>query len=86
MDRVSATETVDLGSISGRVKLKIIKIGIHSFHAWRSAMKWQCEASSVCGRQVGTEQVEAWLEDWKVLSLSSGQGNLVNKLFSQTTF
>ena len=30
---MSATETVDLGSISGRVKPKTIKIGIQSFPA-----------------------------------------------------
>ena len=35
----SATEAVDLGSIPGRVKPKTIKIGIHSFPAWRSAIK-----------------------------------------------
>ena len=35
----SATEAVDSGSIPGRVKPKTIKIGIHSFPAWRSALK-----------------------------------------------
>ena len=39
VDRASATEAVDLGSIPGRVKPKTIKIGIHSFPAWRSAIK-----------------------------------------------
>ena len=38
-DRASATEEVDLGSIPGRVKPKTRKIGIHSFPAWRSAIK-----------------------------------------------
>ena len=33
VDRASATETVDLGSIPSRVKPKTIKIGIHSFPA-----------------------------------------------------
>ena len=33
VDRASATETVDLGSIPGRVKPRTIKIGIHSFPA-----------------------------------------------------
>ena len=33
VDRASATEAVDLGSIPGRVKPKTIKIGIHSFPA-----------------------------------------------------
>ena len=37
--RASATETVDLVSIVGRVKLKTIKIGIHSFPVGRSAIK-----------------------------------------------
>ena len=39
VDRAFATEAVDLGSIPGRVKPKTIKIGIHSFLAWRSAIK-----------------------------------------------
>ena len=39
VDRASATETIDSGSITGRVKLKTIKTGIHSFPAWRSATK-----------------------------------------------
>ena len=39
VDRASATETVDSGSILGRVKPKTIKIGIQSFLAWRSAIK-----------------------------------------------
>ena len=39
VDRASATEAVDSGSIPGRVKPKTIKIGIHSFPAWRSALK-----------------------------------------------
>ena len=30
-DKASATKMVDLGSIPGRVKLKTIMIGIHSF-------------------------------------------------------
>ena len=33
VDRASATEAVDPGSISGRVKSKTMKIGIHSFPA-----------------------------------------------------
>ena len=39
VDRASATGTVDSGSIPGRVIPKTIKIGIHSFPAWRSAIK-----------------------------------------------
>ena len=33
VDRAYAAETVDLGSVPGRVKPKTIKIGIHSFPA-----------------------------------------------------
>ena len=33
VDRASAAEAVDSGSIPGRVKPKTIKIGIHSFPA-----------------------------------------------------
>ena len=33
MDRASATDAVDSGSIPGRVKPKTRKIGIHSFPA-----------------------------------------------------
>ena len=39
MDKASADEAEDSGSILGRVKPKIIKIGLHSFHAWHSAIK-----------------------------------------------
>ena len=53
MDRASATETVDTDSILGGVKPKAIKI-------WHSQLpyltfsnkKGQCEASTVCGRQL----------------------------------
>ena len=40
VERASATEAVDSGSIPGRVKPKTLKIGIHSsFPTWRSAIK-----------------------------------------------
>ena len=39
VDRASATEAVDSGLIPGRVKTKTIKIGIHSFSAWCSAIR-----------------------------------------------
>ena len=39
VDLSSVTETVHMSSIPGRVKLKILKIGIHNFPAWRSAIK-----------------------------------------------
>ena len=66
VDTEFATETVDSGSIPGWVKPKTTEIGIHSFPAWRLAIKKQCEAAAVCGGQVA-----AWLEDWKIPSLFS---------------
>ena len=39
VDRVSATEAVDSSLIPTWVKPKTIKIGIHSFPAWCSAIK-----------------------------------------------
>ena len=39
VDRASATATVDSGVIPGRVMPKTIQIGIHSFLAWRLAIK-----------------------------------------------
>ena len=39
VDRASATETVDSGSILGWVKSKTTKIDNHSFPAWRSKIK-----------------------------------------------
>ena len=78
VDRASATETVDLGSIPGRVKPKTIKIGIHSFPAWRSAITGTVWSFHRVWYTYG--QVAAWLEDRKVPSLSPGQGNLVNKM------
>ena len=39
VDRASATEAVDLGSIPDQIKPKTIKIGIHSCPAWRSVIK-----------------------------------------------
>ena len=39
-DRASATEAVDqLGSIFGRTNQRLLKMGIHSFPAWRSAIR-----------------------------------------------
>ena len=37
--KTSDIETIDSGSIPGQVKPKTKKIGIHSFLAWRSALK-----------------------------------------------
>ena len=53
MDRASATEAVDLGSIPGRVKPKTIKVVFTASLLDVQQLKEQCEASSVCGRQVG---------------------------------
>ena len=53
VDGASATEAVDSGSIRGRVKPKTIKIGIYSFPVDVQHSKRQCEASVVCGRQLG---------------------------------
>ena len=39
VERACATEVVDSGLIPGRIKLKIIKIGIHKFPVCRSAIK-----------------------------------------------
>ena len=75
MERASATETVDLGSIPGPVKPKTIKIGIYSFSLDIQQLKRQCKASTKCGRQVAAK-----LEDRKVPSLSPSQSNLVNKM------
>ena len=76
--RASATETVDLGSIPGWFKSKTIKIGILNFLYVFQHYEGHCKASTVCGRQVGSWQLDS--EDRKVLSLSPSQGDLVNKL------
>ena len=39
VDKASATKTVDTGSITGRIKSKTIKVGIHSLPVWRSTTK-----------------------------------------------
>ena len=62
VDRASATEAVDTGSIPGRVKPKTIKIGIHSFPLDVQQLKGQCEASIVCGRQMGRWQLDSKTE------------------------
>ena len=62
MDRASATETVDTGSIPGRFKPKTIKIRIHSFLLDVQQLKGQYEASIVCGRQMGRWQLDSKIE------------------------
>ena len=46
VDRASAIETVDSGSITARVKPKTIKIGIHSFSVDVQQMEY--EAPTMC--------------------------------------
>ena len=62
MDRASATEAVDTGSIPGRVKPKTIKIGITASLLDVQQLKGQCEASNVCGRQMGRWQLDSKTE------------------------
>ena len=53
MHRMSATETIDLGSILDRVKPKTINIDIIVFLIdVQHYRKGQCEASTLCGRQM----------------------------------
>ena len=65
--RTSTTETVDSGSIPGRVKPKTMKIVFLVFLLNGQHQKWPCEASTVCGRQVA-----AWLVIAKVSSQTIG--------------
>ena len=52
MERKSASEMVDSGSITRRVKLKTIQSDIRSFPARVQQLKGQREVSTVCDRQV----------------------------------
>ena len=52
MDGVSATETVKSRSIPGWVKPKTVKMVFTAFLLGVQNKKGQCEASTVCGRQV----------------------------------
>ena len=58
MDRASATEAVDSGSISGRVKPKITKLVLTASLLDILQLKGQYEASAECGRQVGMWQLD----------------------------
>ena len=62
VDRASATETVDLGSIPGRVKPKTIKLVFTASLLDVQQSKGQCKASTVCGRQVGRWQLDSKTE------------------------
>ena len=71
-----------LDSWTGQAKTR--KIGIQSFPASRSAIKRGRMKPPSCVATGG--QVAAWLEDQKVPSLSSGQGDLVIKDVITITF
>ena len=62
VDRASATEAVDSDSIPGRVKPKTIKLEFTAFLLDVQQPKGQCEASAVCGRQVGRWQLDSKTE------------------------
>ena len=62
MDRASATEAVDTGSIPGRVKPKTNELVSTASLLDVQQLKGQCEASTMGGRQVA-----AWLEVQKAL-------------------
>ena len=50
MDKASAINAVDSGSIPSPVKPNTIKIGIHSFLLDVQQLKGQYEASAECGK------------------------------------
>ena len=74
---MSATETVNAGSIPDRVKLKAMKIGVQSFSARRLGIREKVYILHHVWWTGG--QVAAWLEDRKICLLSPGRANLVNK-------
>ena len=76
VDRASAIETMDSDSILGRVKPKTKKLVFTASLLDVQQLKGQCKASAECGRQVGRWQLHSKTER----PLSSGQGNLVNKM------
>ena len=59
IQRASATETVDTGSIPGLVKPRLQKLLFTSSLLDVQQLKGQCEASSVCGRLVGRWQLDS---------------------------
>ena len=74
-DKVFATETVDKGSIPGRIKPKTLKIDIHSCLAWRSASTRDSVKPPSC-------VMDRWqldLKTEKVFSPSPGKGNIANQ-------
>ena len=80
VDRASATEMVDLGSILSQIKPKTIKLDIHSFYVGR--LKWK--KSNIKQPMCVVDKQEASLVDQKVLSLSLGRDNLYRWRYSYT--
>ena len=62
VDRASTTDSVDSGSIPGRVKPKTLKLVFTASLLDVQQLKGQCEASAVCGRQVGRWQLDSKTE------------------------
>ena len=62
VDRASATDSVDSGSIPGRVKPKTLKLVFTASLLDVQQLKGQCKASAVCGRQVGRWQLDSKTE------------------------
>ena len=62
VDRASATEAVDMGLIPGWVKPKTLKSVFTAFLLDIQQSKGLCEASTVCGRQVGRWQLDSKIE------------------------
>ena len=59
VNRASATKTIDTGSIPGRVKPKTIKLVFTASLLDVQQLKGECEASTVCDRQVGRWQPDS---------------------------
>ena len=77
VDNASATETVDLDLIPGRVKPNTIKIGTRSFPAWRSALKETVWSFHRVWRTGG--QVAVWLKDRQVPLQSLAKANIIGE-------
>ena len=78
VDRASATETVDLGSIPVGSNQRLQKLVCTASLLDVQQLKKQCEASTVCGKQVVRWQLDSKTE--RSLRCPPGQGNLVNKM------
>ena len=62
VDRASATEAVDSGSVLKRVKPKRKKLIFTASLLDVQQLKEQCEASTACNRQVGRWQLDSKTE------------------------